>query len=633
MLADTGFLEDLKKCRDADCLYKCAAVHGIDIRKCPKLLFPQLCYSGQPFPVLLHILEDATLGTPGNLNFLLDWMLRRRKGEGRLCKRINLDDVVLLQQWMRRQLRLGVKTEYDILVFLRFVARVSDAIRNESLRCNLITSMFEGLQSSSVFGFEDLGIETQRKLLGSVTKGPVTRHSLDLGFSIVEAMCQSQLEGIDQNFATFIGGVFRAYASLGEHEKQETRFLEVIPRVLEKIVELPQEVACSVIYTTTEALINDSFRAPTIKAATTPLLDTWWSAIAKTEILGFGEDNPLRSKIEVLLSTRKPEIVVPYLQHLDDQKKALYILRYWIGPRTRSGRSRARYLFDRFCSAKGKCSPWVSMFQAVREYAQENSRSSNVNVKQVFKVLQMLGQSKDIVEVIKQARKLHAIIDESDVVYTIKEHSREQSFLAARMFHFYPRLRLEKCPELAERMILDPRSNPNTAAHYMWNRQTRAPVHREEFRQLRKQLLDRMAVTYSTGLHLTTRMAFRKVYKCYVQYARDRLGRPSRVMAHAFTRVMLIQRLQAGKWVSTMAIRWLLSVIRSTESIDVANEVDEIVYKWHVANKKAIRVASLAMRRKYFATETSMDFQVQIKWSKNFRCYQKVYTPLKIPKP
>lgn len=632
LLANPGFLEDLKKCRDVDGLYKCAAVHGIDVRTFPKLLFPQLCHSEQPIPVLLHVLEDAALGTPGNLNYLLNWILRKRKGEGRLRKRINLDDMVLLQQWMRRQLSLGLKTEKDILVFLRFVSRISDASSDESLRCNLIISIFEGLQSSSVFAFKDLGTETQRKLLGSVTRGPVTRQSLDLGFDMVEAMRQSQLEGTDQNISMLLGGIFHAYASLREHEKQETRFLEVIPRVLEMIGELPQDLACSLIYRTTKALINDHFRPPAVKATTMQLLDTWWSALAKIDVLDFGQDSPFRNEIEILLSTRKPEVVVPYLQQLDDRNKALFILRYWVGPKTRSGRSRARYLFDEFYSAKGKCSPWVSMFQAVRECAQEDSRPLDANVKLVFKVLQMLRQSEDIVEVIKQARKLHAIIDESDVVYTIKEHLREQPLLAARMFHFYPRLRLQNCPELAERMILNPRSHPNTAVNYMQSRQTRVPVHREEFRQLRKQLLDKMALAYSTGSHLTTRMAFRNVHKCYVQYTRERLGRPSRVMARAFTRAVLIRRLQAGKWVSTMAVRWVVSVIRSTESIEVANEVDKIVYKWRLANNEKFRVAALAMRRDY-ATDSSLDFQVQTQWSKYYRCYEKVYTPLKIPRP
>ena len=595
-MANPGFLEDLRKCKDADGLYNCAAVYGIDVRMFPKLLFPQLCHSGQPFPVLLHVLEDAALGTPGNLNYLLDRILRTRKGERRLRKSLDLGDMVLLQQWMRRQLCLGLKTEKDILIFLRFVTRISDATNDESLRCNLITSIFEGLQSSSVVGLKDLGTETQRRLLGSVTRGPVTRQSLDLGFRIVKAMRQSQLEGTDQNISTLIGGVFHAYASLKNHQKQETRYLDVFPRVLESIRELPQESACSVIYTTTKALINDHFRTPAIEAATTHLLEQWWSALAKTNILGFGQESPLGNKIEILLSTQEPEVVVPYLQQLDDHSKAIFMLRYWVGPRTQSGRSRARYLFDGFYSAKKKHSPWVSMFQAVREYAQENPKPSNTNVQKVFKVLQMLRQSEDIVEVIKQARKLHAVIDESDVVYTIKEHLREQPRMAALMFHFYPRLRLHKCPELAERMILHPRSDPRMVVNYMQSRQTRVPVHREEFRQLRKQLLDKMALAYSTGSHLTTRMAVRNVHKCYVQYARERLRDPSRVMARALTRAMLIRRLQAGKWVSTMAVRWVLPVIRSTEGNDVANEVDRVVYKWRGANGEKLRTAPMAIR-------------------------------------
>ena len=598
----------------------------------PKLLFPQLCYSGRPFAVLLHVLEDAAFGTPGNLNFLLDWLSRKRKGEVRLRKRNKVDDLVLLQQWMRRQLYLGLKTEKDILVFLRFVSRISDASCDESLRCNLIASIFEGLQSSSVFGFRNLGTETRGRLLELITRGPVTRQSLDLGFSMVEAMRQSRLEGTDQSISAFVRGVFHAHAALREHEKRETRFLEVIPRVLEMIGELPEDLACSVILITTESLMTDHFRTPAIKAATAQLLVTWWSALAKTDILGIGRKRPLRTEVEILLSTRKPEVVVPYLQQLDDQNKARFMLRYWVGPKSRSGRSRARYLFDGFYSAKGKGSPWVSMFQAVRECAQESSKPSDANIKQTFKVLQMLRQSENIVEIIKQARKLHAIINESDVVYTIKEHLREQPLLAARMFHFYPRLRLEKCPELAERMILNPKSNTNTAVNYMWSRRTRFPVHWEGFRQLRRQLLEKMALAYSTASHLTTRMAFRNVHKCYIQYTRERLGHPSPVMARALTRAGLVRRLQEGTWVSTMAVRWILSVIRSTESTDVANQVDEMVYKWRGANEEKIRAASLAIRRDY-ATDFSMDFQVQIRWSKDFRCYEKVYTPLKIPRP
>ena len=634
LLANPGFWEDLKKCRDVDDLHNFATGHGIDVQMCPKLLFERLCHAGQPLPTLLHALEDAVLGTSGNLSFLLDWQLRKWTGERKSRKDTELDDISLLQQWMRRQFYLGLRTEEDICVFLRFAFGVSDATSDESLLSTLIASIFEGLQSSSVFGFKDLRMETQCRLLESITRGPVTPQSVDLGFTLVEAMGKSHLEGTDQKISAFIGVVVHAHASSREHEKRETVFPEVLEKVLDMIKGLPQELACSVILITTKVFIHDHVRMPAIEAATMQLPDTWWSALAKTDILGFGRETALKTEIELFMSTQEPEVAVPYLRQLDDRQKACFILHYWVGPKTPSGRSRARYLFDGFCSAKGKDSPWISMFQAARKYAEESSEPSDAHIKQVFKVLQMLHQSETIVEIIKQARKLHAIIDESDVVYTIREHLCEQPLLAERLFHFYPRLRLEKCPELAERMILNPRIHPNTALHYMQKRRTRFPVDLEGFSQLRTQLLDRMALAYSSALHITPRMAFRNVHKCYIQHMKERIGAPSVEMARALTRAGLIRPLQGGQWVGTTIVRWILSVVRSTESTDVADRVDDLVYKWRGDNVRKFRAASLANRcAEFHATKDPMGFRVQIKWSKYYQGYEKVYTPLKIPGP
>ena len=605
MLKNPGFWEDLQRCSDVAGLYGWAASYGIDVHMYPKLLFARLCFAGQKLPVLLHALEDPALGTPGNLNFLLDWQLRDRKGEGRLRRRIKPDDVILLQGWMRRQLHLGLKTEEDIFIFLRYVSRVSDATNDESLKCNLIACIFEGLQSSSIFGFKDLGTEVQCRLLESITQGPVTRQSLDLGFSLVNAMQQSQVEGADQRMSSFIGGIFSAHALVREHKKRETRFLEVIPRILEMIEGLPQELACSVILIMTKALTNEHCRIPAIKAVTTPLLDVWWSALAKTDILDFSRTFPLKTEIELFLSTQKLEVVVPYLQQLDDRNKASFILRYWLGPQNRSGRSRARYLFDGSCSAEGKDSPWINMFQAAGKCAQ-SSMPMDAPVKKVFKVLQMLHQSETIVEIIEQAEKFHSIVDESDVVYTIREHLGEQPHLAERIFHFYPGLPLEMCPELAEQMVLDPKSDPSTALRYMRSRSLRIPVLCQASSQLRAQLLDRMALAYSRAPHLTPRMAFRNVHKRYTRYTKERLGLPSVAMARALTHAGLIRPLQAGRWVNTTQVRWVLSAVRSVEGIDVADEVDRIVYKWRGDNARKIRAASLANRRaRHYATKFS----------------------------
>ena len=587
LLANPRLWEDFKKCSDIVGLYSWAADHGIDVRTHPLMCFSRLCFAEQPLPALLSALEDAALGTPGNFNFLLDWQLRRQKGVRALRNRIRPEDLILLQQWMRRQLHLGLKTEEDILVFLRFISRVSDATHDESLRCSLIASITEGLQSSSTFRFEDLGRETQRKLFESITRGPTTRKSLHLGFSSIEAMRQSQLKDTDQMLSVFIAGVVHADATLWEKQRMETQFLEVIPMLLEMIGGLPEELAYSAILLTTKTLINDHSPLPAISASK---MHIWWSALAKTNLLEIGLKTPLKTVIERFLSAQKLEIVAPYLQQLDDRNKARFILSYWFGSKDRFLRARALHLFDEFCSAKGKERPWVSMFQAVCHSALESSEPFNADVKQVFKVLQMLEKSESIVDIIMQARKYRSIVDDSDVVYTIKEHLEAGSRMAERILHFSPSLRLELYPELAEQMILCPGIYPSIALRYIQLR--RMPFRRSS--QLRIQLLERMALAYSSASHISPRMALRYVRQCYALQVKERLGRPSAVMARALTRAGLIRPLEAGKWVSTTLVRYVLPVVRSRESTEVANKIDETVYKWRGANVRMSEPKSLA---------------------------------------
>ena len=587
LLANPRLWEDFKKCSDLVSLYSWAADYGIDIRTHPLMCFSRLCFAEQPLPALLTALEDAALGTPGNLNFLLDWQLRRDKGVKALRNRIKPDDLILLQKWMRRQLHLGLKTEEDIFVFLRFISRVSGATHNESLRCSLIASITEGLQSSSTFRFKDLGRETQRRLLESITQGPTTRESLHLGFSSIEAMQQSQLEHTDQMLSVFILGVVHADATLWEKQRTETRFLEVIPMLLEMIGGLPEKLAFSAILLTTKTLIKDHSPMP---ASSASKMHIWWSALAKTNLLEIGLKTPLKTVIERHLSSQRLEKAAPYLQQLDDRNKARFILTYWFRPEDRLLRARALHLFDEFCSAKGKERPSVRMFQAVCHCVPYSSEPLSADVKEVFKLLQMLGKSEGIVDIMMQAWKLRFIVDESAVVYTIKEHLKAGSHLAERILHFSLSIQLELYPELAEQLILCPWIYPNIAMSYV--QLHRIPLKRSS--KLRVRLLERMAVAYSSASHISPRMALRYVRECYALQVKECLGCPSVVMIRALTRAGLIRPLEAGQWVSTTQVRWILSLVHANESPEVANQIDETVYKWRGANVRKSAPQSLA---------------------------------------
>ena len=574
-LANPVVWEDLKKCRDVDALYNWAASHRIDVREYPKLLFSRLCHAGQPLPVLLHALENATLGTPGNLNFLLNWQLRKQKRVGRLQKRLQPEDMAFLQTWMSRQMYLGTKSEEEILVFLRFISRVGDATSDESLKSNLIASL-QSLQSSPMFGFKDLGTEAQCRVLDLIARGPVTRQLLEFGFGLIEIMSHIQEQDTDRTISAFITRVVRAHASRREYEERETWSLEVMPMILETIGELPKKLASSVIMFTTKALVRDYYQVPAIKAATRQLLDSWFSALVKKSA---GEDWILTVDIKDFLGTQKPRVVVQYLKQLDEREKARFMLRYWVGLRSPSVQSRAQYLFDGYCDAKRKDSPWVSMLQAARQCSRQSFRPIIVHVRRIFETLKMLHQSEDIVEILKQATKLKAVINEHDVAYIIRKHLGGQLYLAERMFHFYPGLRLERCPELAERMIRSRRYHSAAALRYM-----QRYTSREKIRQPRIELLGRMALAYSMAPHITPRTAQRRVYECYTQHMKERLGPLPVATARASTRTGIIQPLQAGRWGNTKTFQWILSIIRSTEGADVADRVDEMVYRWRGTN-------------------------------------------------
>lgn len=570
-LANPMVWKAFKKCMGVDEVYSWAANHEIDVRRHCELLFSQLCYASKPLPVLLQALEDAALGTPGNFRFLLKWQLERRRG-GKRQVRLKPEDMPILQQWMNRQLHLGLKSEEDILAFLELVSRTSDTMKS-----NLVASI-QGLQSSSVFGFNDLGTTTQIKIVEYVLRAPVTRQMLELGFSFVVAIPYLQYKHADQKICGFIRRVIHVHASRREHEKRDIGSSELGPTILESIMGLPKGRWQNVITITTRNLIDDHLRMPAIEAATMQLPYLWLPALA--------EKRSCRTQqLEDLLGAQQSELVVPYLQRLDEREQACFILRHWFGRRSLCGHARAQQIFDKSWAARPNESAWFKMLRAAQEYARESSRPLDSPIRRIFKTLQMLRQSESIVEIVKQYRKLRAVMDETDVVYIIREHLEGQLYIAERLIHFYPRLRLEMYPELAERMILDPKTHPAAALHYM--RRHSPPFHvygdpyaQERFLRPRMELLARMALAYSTAPHIPPRLAFKRVYECYTQHMKERLGPLPVATARAFTRAGLIRHLETGQYGETTTFDWILSVIRSTEGVDVADKVYEIGYRW-----------------------------------------------------
>ena len=589
-LADPIILENFQKCMDVDGLYKWAATYGIDVRRYAQLLFWRLCEDEKPLSFLLHAVDDVGLRNPHNFGHLLERLEYALRKDGGRQRGRSRRDIPRLRQWMSLQLHLGLRSEEEILWFAKFVGRLSTTARKEFPLRSLITS-FRGLQSSPILGFRELGMDTQCQIVKLIAQGPVTRQLLDIGISFVEAMQQYlQLERSDLKISEFIRSIVFANYSRQEHEKrvQRVQYRSLMRLILEAIWGLPKELRDSVILITTKKLIRGSRSMPAMNAAIKDLPVLWLFTLCQRISRG---GPSLKVNIETFFGTGEPERAIPYLRQLDDWKQASFVFRHWFGPRSLSDRIRAQHFLDEFLHVKRKDSPWVSMLQAAQKDAREFVQPLNVPMRQIFKTLQKLDQSVNIVDIVKQYRKLPAIINDLDIVYIIREHLDKQPKVAERMLYFYPGLRLEKCPELAERMILNPDSHPLNALQYMQRHSPHLlvlPEHRsrEQFARERKQLLEGMALAYSLAPHIPHPLALRWVHECYTQHVKEGLGPLPVAMARAFTLAGLIRPLKQGHYISTMTIRYILSIIRSTEGADIADRVKIMVYNWREVNSR-----------------------------------------------
>ena len=565
---DPQFLECLKRCESIDNLRSWAAKYDIELRKYRRLAFQQLVDSGQPLSRIFEALEDKALNTLGNLEIFLSKQSKRS---------MTLDDARSIAQWIKKGLFLGNE---NVKVLSDFVFRVVKISGPEQLKTILIGSITEGLQSSLVSPFKYLHHSTACLLLESTTFGTFGTESQNLGFRIIKALGHSRLRKMDNAISAFVQKALQASVAHNELESSESTNLEVVPIIVEMLQSLPQKTATSVILSTSKALVN---RKRDVRNSSNPLyklVDQWWSALARSNIFDFVGRNTTAIEIELMMAYKELAFIVPYLKHFDDHARARFVLLYRLRPilPLHLQRLKLRH-FERRCESKGNSSPFVHMVHALRKGGFLSTRNLHV----IFHLLQELQMSTTIIGIIVSSRKARSDVDKSAVLRATRRHVHANFQVAKRMFIFCRQMSFEKCPELAEAMILNPAIHHNTAVYYLQHRRLPEDYNRardwEQLLKARSRLIEKMALAYSKAFHIRTRVSFRLVQRCYHVHKYERLGPPPVGIALAITRAGIIRPLEANEWVTTSRVRWMLSVIRKIEGGAVAAKVDEILYE------------------------------------------------------
>ncbi|KAL2044883.1 hypothetical protein N7G274_002658 [Stereocaulon virgatum] len=609
---DLRVLEALKTCASLEEIRTWAMRHNVYSSKYSRQAFLQLFSLKPPLHTLLEALEDVPLRHPRNLKYLLASITEQPQSQ---------TDTDLVSQWVKRRASLGMLSELEISHLAHSVSSGSTLPCQKQWQCSLAGSLFDGLQSSTVLGLEDVEPGILELLWRPISESLLISDPQDIGTRIIKALQPSQAEWMRSSIASFIQRLIQAQATSQGNDVQEVYQLNAIPWAVDMIRNLPQNVAKSVVLSICGALIEDKTCSTIGRRVLVKLLTLWWSELAKSGLVDFTYENPTRTQIERMLSKSWAEnmgndpalaVITSYMRVLNDFNKARFILQYCYESDMSSPRT-AQVLrrFAEWRRERAMESPFISMMRV----AQEQSMLVQLQTVRVFRLLQMLHMSRTVTHIVSNAKEANYDVGEYAVLRAIRNHMRVYPQMAQRLFEAYPQLPLEKCPELAEKLISNPEIHPKWPLVYYRSRHPGpgVPSCREPLSTIRARarLLGRMALAYARDMTMSHRAAFREVYRCYQLHMNESLGPLGTDIVSAFTDTGIIRPLQERQWVSTVKLRWILSLIRSVEGADVAAQVDSLVYKWrgHAIVKSRAECYQDREHHTSLARDESWDFE------------------------
>jgi hypothetical protein len=614
---DLRVLEALKKCASLEEIHAWAMRHNVYSSKYSRQAFLQLSSLELPLPTLLEALEDAPLRHPRNLKYLLASLIEQPQSR---------TDTDLVSQWVKRRASLGMLSELEISHLAHSVSSGSTLQSQKKWQCSLAGSLIDGLQSSTGLGLKDVEPGILELLWRPISESLLTSDSQDVGTRIIEALQPSQLERMRSSITSFIQRSIQAQVTSQGDDEQKVYQVDAIPWAVGIIRNLPQNVAKSVVLGICGALIEDKTYSTIGRHVLIKLLTLWWSALAKSGLIDFMYENPIRTQIERMLGKSWAEsmgndpalgVITSYMRVLNVFNKARFILQYCYESDMSSPRT-AQVLrrFAEWRRERAMESPFISMMRV----AQEQSILVQLKTARVFRLLQMLHMSRAVTHIVSNASEANYDVGEYAVLRAIRNHMRVYPQMAQRLFEAYPQLPLEKCPEFAEKLIANPQIHPKWPLVYYRSRHPGpgVPSCREPLStiQARARLLGKMALAYARDMTMTHRAAFREVYRCYQLHMNESLGPLGTDMVSAFTDTGIIRPLQEGQWVSTVKLRWILSLIRSVEGADVAAQVDSLVYKWrgHAIVKSRAEFYQEREHHTSLVKNEPQEFEIDYKW-------------------
>ncbi|MCJ1430699.1 hypothetical protein MMC27_000049 [Xylographa pallens] len=611
---------ELKTSRSLEEVRMAAEHHAIvlaDDVHLSEIAFQSLLTANQSIPTLIEYLEDQTLNTPTaqNLRALMGWTRLQNHSH---------EELELLGIWLEKQVALGHFSERELreaLVGARRQHQSGEALYSSRMFVwRICKRLWAGIQASTVNKVGKLQVETLKGFLRAASQSPLLHEGRAMGKCVVLTMDYSNFKKLESSIVDLVDRLSKnstASPELTFENRMEMRSYVWFFPVLEN---LPDSDSAKIATTITLALTKNECHG---RASSRAHLETWLGELPKSIFQLARNDVECEETwllIERNLLSLNAKTLAYYLRLLEDRKIYTFILNHWIPIRlqhiatktcaARQNRRRSNRTgvnnpswrdialrIDSLSYYPGANDQRTAYLSIVRELRETHPSMLRLLIPEFLYLLRCSGRSEAILPVVQYLTKCSGGIDSVVVANEVTKHLTLNLQIALDIFKADPRLRVEDCPGLVERMITEPVSeNPDVFAFLERDKgllgSVGSTVHPKRplyVNPKRVALLHSMALAYAEAPHLNPRQAYRRVRRC-LDFFRDRPDLLGSDMSQALTKAGILRYLEAGMWVSTLRHNYIMGYVKHLEGEEVANELDRVVWDWrgrntHVGNE------------------------------------------------
>jgi len=592
---DVNFENRLASCIDISGIVRLVKELGIDVQNIPaysRLAFDHLLRKDPSSESIVEFLEDPMINVPAAENLLryIEYLKDHHLSTSRLAE---------LCRYTKQAVVTGLISEIEI----RSISRVASGIKITSDLDTarpmfggvpLIQSIWAGLQRSAVFPPKDFHGRTLNLVLCHLAKGSYAEENHSLVGSIVASATQAQLKYMSRGISSCLAAWCRN-ATVREVDTQGLDYQpEAVLGLADFINNLPLSVASRSVASATMALISQN---KDVGVGAAQLFRRWMvslfqSALFKVSVIGSSEWQAIEQRFA---RPKHSRYISLYLEHFSEIDQCTFILRNWVPRHVQPAEglnqdvicSAVRRSFDELCTTRGGTRCYGNLILALCL----NKQPYNQIFHDLLWILRESIRPEAVIQTIEHLETLQIPVQDAILGAEVRRYSAISPRVALRIFELHLGLKLEGCMDFVLAMINDPSSHVDTTLRFLQRHQKSAkniPRHARTYPRARSHLLHKMATAFAHASHLNPRIAFRKVYQCYLYLHKDGFILQAEII-RAFTHAGIIRGLQAGQKVSTMQIKWILRKVREVEGDEVEKVVDRTVYRWRGAVLKNLR--------------------------------------------